>query len=131
MGSEILVISVLGFAAIFSYLIINLKSEDEYLNIIFQVLGVGLIIVAALFLPKISIDEQNYCVTVAENATVTGSQTSYDYTRLCFDNTSGTPTLFYVFSLWVVRIIALFMFVYFIIYLLKKLREKNKGKGYG
>lgn len=129
MGSEVLLITIIGFTAILSYLFVNFKANDSILNLIIQGLGVGFIIVLVFFLPKIAIDEQNYCVTVVDNATQVGATTSFDYERVCFENTSGTSSLFYVLSLWFMRVMASFLFIYFIYYVFKKGKDLRFRSG--
>ncbi|MHA1880242.1 MAG: hypothetical protein ACTSYG_07570 [Candidatus Heimdallarchaeota archaeon] len=126
MGSEILLISLIAFASILTYIFLNIKTEDSISRLIFQVLGIGFVVVIALFLPKIALDEQNYCVVVAENATIAGSTTNYDYTRVCFDNNSGTANLFYEVVLWVFRSLAAFMMVYLFYYLFTRIKGSRK-----
>jgi len=106
------------------YFIIHFQTKDSIVNAFIQIIGLGFIFVFLIILSVSVLDEQDYCSIVAENSTINGSTTTYDYNYFCYTNPNPTSTNFYQVVMWFIRIIAGFFLVY-IIYILGKALMAN------
>lgn len=83
-----------------------------------------------LFIPKALLDDTDFCEVAVANATVSGATTLYEYERVCFTNEDETYTLLYTTSMTIVVLIASYFLVYVIWYVLNKIREWLKSRGW-
>ena len=132
MGNSLVIIGVAVICFLILYVMFNLRTKDQAFNVMFQVIGLAFFLGLIILIPKVAVDDEQFCNVVVENATVSGGQTSYDYTRLCFDNPNDTSTTFFVAITWFVRIVSALFALYFGYHVLKWLIEKVPrwtGKG--
>lgn len=83
----------------------------------------GMIFLSALFIPKLLLDDSDFCSVKPVNATVTGSLTEYDYDHVCFDNPNNTNSTFFRFALITLSVCVFGWLVYLVKYLAVKIKE--------
>jgi len=118
MGNELLFFGILAVSFLVIYIISRINIDNEHLkglNIGLQLFGLGMVVILMILLPKVVMDDKDFCAILVENATVSGDSTSYDYVRSCFDNPNTTSTTFYKAVFWFFRVLIMFLGLYFII----------------
>lgn len=106
--------------AVILFLIYKEMDDDHKL---FRYFILGLIFLTMLFIPKVLLDDSDFCQTKPVNATVTGSLTEYQYDYVCTTNENNTATTFFRFALIIVTISIFYWMVYIIQYLFEKTRR--------
>lgn len=114
------ILGIALFCFIILYTILSLDKVHVYLKI-FTVLFILLI---AGLIPKMIIDQEDYCEIVQVNSTVTGNTTNYGYDRVCIQNNQRTASLFFRSWSFYMIIIAGYMLIFLLWYLLNKYMAK-------
>lgn len=124
--SAILVASMIGVSFILIALFYVL-GQDEETHYALKVILLAFILGIIVLLGKVSIDEQNYCDLVVSNSTVSGNTTSYSYDRVCEVNANSTASAFYNITLWVMRLVTLYLIISFSFQIFNYFNWKKKG----
>ena len=123
MANITLLIGIIAICFFLIYLVINIKIGDTSWNVVFQLLGLVVVFVLMLLIPKTGLDDKNFCYLTISNSSTVGDVTSYEYSRTCFDNPNNTSNTFYKsFNVFLYILIGL-LFVFFSYFLIKKLIE--------
>jgi hypothetical protein len=127
LGNELLFIGIIATSFLIFFIISKISISDEnfkWVNVGLQIFGLGMIIILMILLPKVVMDDKDFCAVLVKNATISGSTTSYDYERTCFDNPNTTSTIFYKIVFWFLRVIVFFLGIYFIMRTVLSLTKK-------
>lgn len=119
-----MVLGIALFCFILLYIVFNLDKAHVYLKIltvIFIIIVVGLI-------PKSIIDQEDHCELVPVNSTTDLNTTTYGYDYVCMQNEKGTAALFFKSWSWYVKLIAGYMIIFLLWYLLNKYISKLPGE---
>lgn len=109
MAGEVLVIGLGVVAFIMFYFSSTLEKEHVFLKLLTIFFGIFFI----LLIPKVAIDNHDYCEVVKINETVSGNLTTNGYDRLCYDNTSTTDNRFFWLAGSYFAIFVIYCFLYF------------------
>lgn len=118
------IIGIGVFLFIISYVLFKIGSGetgDGNKHFLLQLLLFFFLFFGIILLGKATLDSNNYCDTVV-NQTVEDSvtnTTTYTYDYVCIENTTSTSLTFYKGTLWLVRIFALYLLIYFTYEVLK------------
>ena len=83
-----------------------------------QLLVLGFILGCLLLVGKTAVDNQDTCAWNVVNSTTSGSVTSYGYEYQCIENTKNTNNVFFKSIVWFVKIVSIYIVLYFIYELL-------------
>jgi len=119
-----LLVGILGVAFLLVYFAFKWDTEEHYL---FQLLISFFFFSLLLLVPKAIVDNPNNCELVVNNQTVVNNVTSFTYRNECVTTTNMTHTIFYKTVLWLYRLFALYIFLYFnyVLWLKNKLINWN------
>ena len=131
MGGSILVASLAVVAGILLWLFNSLRDGEGKSNYALQIIILSFILGAVLLLGKTAYEYKDNCAWLVNESTTSGSTTSYSYMYSCSTNSSTTPGLFYEITVWVMRLIALYVFLAFIWELIQYLSGEKKRKQEG
>jgi len=130
MSGGVLVASLSIVAFILLFLYWKLSDEDGGSNRYpLQVIVFAFLLGIILLLGKVSVDYKDNCSWLVSNSTVSGSTTSYGYSYTCSTNVEKTANLFYDITLWIVRIITIYVFLIFAFAVMNFFAWKKKGGG--
>ena len=90
------------------------KAVNNKNHFLLQLLLLFFIISSVTLLGKVSYDAQDNCSFEMINSTIASNVTAYEYDYLCVDNINVTGLTFYKSTLWFFRLIALYVFGYFV-----------------
>ena len=97
---------------------LKLGSKDENggsSHFALQLLILGFILFFVLIIGKVAVDNNESCAwNVANSTAVNTSTVVYEYSYDCVANTKNTTTIFYKTVVWFVRLVALYIALYFI-----------------
>jgi hypothetical protein len=118
-------LGIVGF--LIAYLFFQSKDEKEHL--LLRILLLGILFGVFVLIGKASLDSTTQC-SLELNQTVTdGNTTNYSYAPICYSVTENTTALtFYKVTLWIVRLISLYLLVYFIWHVWKWFSAIISGK---
>ena len=108
------------FCFLLLYIVFNLEKNHVYLKI-FTVLFVCVFIA---LIPKVLIDEEDYCGFVVANTTIVANTTHFEYDRTCVPNTHKTTSLFFNAWSFYIGVILIYILIFLVWYLLNKYARK-------
>lgn len=140
-----LLVTSLAVAFLFSYILFQMsknareereKNGDEGVksnpaSIFIRGLCLMVILLSVYTAARVSLDESDYCETVPANATTSGSTVSYEYERVCFENTNATHENFFKMSLTIIIgfiVYVMFTLLYTGYLIAKDMLEQMKNK---
>lgn len=112
MGGIIVIISAGLIAALLIWLMTSLEKEQYP----FKLLLLFFVFYLFIIIGNESINEYNYCSWNVVNSTVSGNTVNYGMEFQCEENTSNNANTFYKTVLWLIRLIAILVFVYLLFY---------------
>lgn len=89
------------------------EGEGERSHWILQVLMLGFIVGVMVLIGKATMDDQDNCSWLTNSTTVTGNTTSYTHVYTCNDNANNTARTFYDVTVWILRIVGIYILLYF------------------
>lgn len=116
MGNITLLIGIGIFAIICIYMFFKLgeqQKETKQSHFILQLLILFFVLISLVLVGKVGLDDSNHCEFVNSNSTIVGNVTTNDYVYLCETNINSTSNIFYKTTLWFMRLILIYMFIYF------------------
>lgn len=108
--------TILGIGIVcFLVLYLAFKLDDKHTPL--KVLFLFFTIYLFLLIAKDVYDNKDFCEVIVQNKTVSGSVTSYEYNRVCFENEKNTPSVFYnmVNNILKISYVYLFLFTSYIV----------------
>ena len=130
MGLELVV--AIGIATtILVLLFAKFGSNEEEKHPFLQLILLFFIVGGLLLLGKAGLDHKENCEWLNTNSTVTGNTTSYNYSYTCSSLNKNTANVFYESMTWFLRILAIYVFLYFMWEILKFFNLIGGGKGEG
>lgn len=117
---------ILG-VGIFSFLICYFSFKLDDKHHLLRVLGLFFFVFSLILLPKVAIDNNNYCNIEISNTTIQGNITSYEYVYFCSPNTNTTDTAFYKLVIGFVSSFAMYVLVY-LSYFVLEFAKNSIGK---
>ena len=91
----------------------ELQGEKPTNHFVLQLMILFFILSSVLLLGKVGIDDSNHCDFVVTNSTIVGNVTNNSYDYLCSTNTNSTSFTFYKITLWFMRLLTAYIFIYF------------------
>jgi hypothetical protein len=110
-----LIIGGIGVALfVIVYMLFKLKTDtaDGNNHFLLQLLLLFLLIGGVVLLGKAVLDSNNDCSWLANNSTVSGAVTTYDYSYYCQESVNTTAHTFYSLTLWFARLVSLYIFFF-------------------
>lgn len=130
MAGSILVASLAVVAGILLFLYWKLSSEaDSSARYPLQVIVFAFLLGIIVLLGKVGYDYKDNCAWLVNSSTVVGSTTNYAYTYNCSTNTNNTANVFYDVTLWIARIITIYVFLTFAFEVINFFAWRKKGGG--
>ena len=126
MSGTIILASLAVVAGILLWLFNSLRDGEGNTNYALQIIILSFILGCILLIGKTAYEYKDNCSWLVSNSTSSGSTTSYEYSYTCDTNASGTPGMFYQITLWIMRIIALYVFLAFVWELIQFFMGKKK-----
>lgn len=123
MSDSLLLVGIVALCVIVLFLLYTFSTQESAFLIPMQILGLAFFLSLVILVPKVAVDNKDYCSLAVANSTVVGSTTSYEYTRVCITNTNTTSTTFYKMVLWGIRIFSVMLIIYLSYNLFKKATE--------
>lgn len=93
-----------------------------------QLILIGFVVGIIVMVGKIGIESYDNCSWLVLNSTTSGNTTTYGYDYACEDNPNGTASLFFQMTLWMMRLIILFMILAFAFDIIQYFGEQKKRK---
>jgi ABC-type thiamin/hydroxymethylpyrimidine transport system permease subunit len=127
MSGGVIVASLGVVGAILAFMFFKLGEREDGKHYALQVIILAFILGVVVLLGKTSVDYQDNCSWLVSNSTSVGFTTNYHYSYECSDNTNNTATSFYKITLWVTRLIALYLLLTFVFELFSFYDFKKRG----
>lgn len=102
----------------------SLKEEHKLLKLFIHLM----VITFLILVPKVMIDNNDYCEILANETITQDNVTTFDYTRVCFNNPNSTTTAFFKGMNWILISFALYIFIYLTYIIFTKLSEEVKQR---
>lgn len=130
MAGSILVASLGLIAAILLFLFWKLSEEtgNNY-KYPLQIMMFGFLLGVIVLLGKVAVDYEDNCSWLVNNSTTSGATTSYQYTYACSENPNNTARTFYSVTVWIARIVTIYLFFAFVLEVMNYFAWKKKGGG--
>lgn len=130
MGNPTILIGIglVTFALIYMFFRLGDKAEEGNNHFPLQLLMLFLILSCFVLIGKVTLDDQNFCSWNVVNSTTNGATTTYGYDYQCESNPNTTALTFYKTSLWIYRLVMLYVVGYIIYYILRWLGIIAGGK---
>lgn len=136
MGSVTLISGLAVVAVILLILFIIIRQLDlgngtttQYMIMnALQLILIGFVLGIVVMVGKVGVESYDNCSWLVLNSTTSGNMTSYGYDYQCETNTNGTASLFYQMTLWMMRLITLFMILAFAFDTIQYFGEQKKRK---
>jgi hypothetical protein len=113
MSSTVLIGGLAVVGAMLIALFFKLSDDPDKKHFLLQILFLGFIVFIMVLVGKASFDEKDHCNWLVSNSTTSGLTTSYDYVYSCSENTNSTHQTFYTLTVWIMRIVMIYVFLYF------------------
>ena len=114
MSGAILINSLAIVGALLLILFFKLNEAEDKKHFLLQLLLLGFVLGIIVLAGKTALDYKDDCSWLVNNDTVTGDTTSYNYTYQCHTNENNTASIFYNITVWVMRIVAIYILLYFV-----------------
>jgi len=124
MGGVIVLVGSIAIAFLLAYMLFKLGDREGKEHFLLQLLLLFMIMGCVLIAGKAVSDETDYCAWNMMNSTINSNVTSYSWEYECSDNTNNTNLTFFNLTLWFVRLLALYIMVYFIYSVFKYARKQ-------
>lgn len=95
-------------------LFFKLNSTEDNKHFLLQLLLLGFVLVIVVLIGKAALDYKDDCSWVVANSTTSGGYDIYNYNYQCHTNDKTTADTFYKITLWIMRIVAIYIFLYFV-----------------
>lgn len=118
MGGAILINSLAVVGVLLVILFFKLNDSEDKKHFLLQLLLLGFILGIAVLVGKTALDYKDDCSWLVMNDTISGDYTVYNYDYQCHENTNTTAETFYKVTTWIMRIVAIYIFLYFVYELL-------------
>lgn len=120
----ILALGIVGFLV--AYLFFQNKEDN---HVALRILMLGVLFGIFILLGKAGIDSTTECEPVLNQTVVNNLTTTYSYDTFCYQKTkSNTASILYKVTLWLVRLLGLYLLVYFIWEFFKWFSQIISGK---
>lgn len=129
MSGTILVGSLAVVSGILCFLFWKLDDNDAKSRFPLQVIVLGFLLGTIILLGKAAVDYNDNCSWLVDNSTVSGATTSYSYSYQCDTNSNNTSRIFYGVTVWISRIIAIYLFLTFSLQIFEYFKWRKKGGG--
>lgn len=103
-----------GMILVFLFFKLGNNDKDEQKHYLLQLLLLFFILSIVVLIGKVGLDYKNPCAWLVANDTVSGNTTSYTYTYECGVESNTTAEKFYNLTVWVMRIVATYVCLYFL-----------------
>lgn len=113
MSATPLIMGLAVVAGILCFLFWKLGQDPDKKHFLLQVLFLSFIVFVIVLLGKASYDYKDNCSWLVANSTSSGSTTSYEYTYECDANDNATHSSFYNLTTWIMRIVVIYLFLYY------------------
>ena len=113
MSGAILINSLAIVGAMLLILFFKLNDAEDKKHFLLQLLILGFVLGIILLAGKTALDYKDDCSWLVNNSTTSGSTSTYEYAYTCHTNTNTTANTFYNVTVWVMRIFAVYMLIYF------------------
>lgn len=123
MEGILLLLAIFAIGCVLLFSAYKISIEDYGVLQIFLVICA---VIAFMLVPKVALDYKDHCSLVPTNMTSAESGVEYGYDYVCVENTKTTATTFYVFIIWVARILTFYSFMYGVFKLYKYIKERTK-----
>ena len=114
MGNPTLLIGIgiVTFCLIYMFFKLGEQATHENNHFPLQLLMLFLILSSFTLIGKVTLDDKDFCSWNVVNATTSGATTTYDYDYQCSTNPNTTAETFYRVSIWIFRLVGLYVFIY-------------------
>lgn len=121
MGNPTLLIGIglVTFALIYMFFKLGDKATEDNHHFPLQLLMLFIILSLFALMGKVSLDDKDFCSWNVVNSTTIGYTTTYGYDYQCETNPNTTADTFYKISLWIFRLVSLYVLGYLIYYIFK------------
>ena len=109
---------------IFCFLLLYIAFNLEKNHVWFKIFTVLFVIVFLALVPKVLVDEEDYCGFVVTNSTMLGNTTSFQYGHQCVPNTYQSTSLFFKGWAFFLGFTMVYILVFLVWYLLNKYMSK-------
>lgn len=111
--------SVLSFLLILLFIKLGDGKKDENgdsknPHIFLQILLLGFILGTFVIIGKAGLDGQNNCEWLVNQTVFNGSTTSYTHSYNCQSDTTNTASTLYNLTVWIMRLVGIYIFCYLI-----------------
>jgi hypothetical protein len=113
MAGAILVASLGISAAILLFLYYKVTDRSDGKHYAMQVILLSFLLGIILLLGKVAIDYEDNCAWNVANSTRVNGVDIYNYTYTCSENTNNTARTFYNITLWITRLVAIYLLMTF------------------
>lgn len=127
MGGGVLVAGLGVVGVLLILLFFKLGEREDEKHFVLQMFFLAFIVFVMVLIGKTAIDYKDDCDWHMSNSTVVGNITSYDYVYECNVNTNSTSSTFYDMTVWIMRIVVIYLFLYFAIEVFYFLRDRARG----
>jgi hypothetical protein len=104
------------------------QGEDKT-HLLLRILMLGALFGIFVLIGKAGLDSNTSCELLVNASVVDGNSTSFTYEPVCYQITqSNTASIFYNITLWIVRLISLYLVIYFIYEVFKWFARILSGK---
>jgi hypothetical protein len=108
-------------------LFFKLGEREDNKHFLLQLIFLGFIVFVMILIGKTTIDYNDNCSWLVTNSTTSGSLTSYQYSYQCSTNNNNTASSFYDVTVWIFRIVIIYLFLYYAIEAFNYLAFRKKG----
>lgn len=116
-----LLLSAIGIVLFVMIVLFNRLGNNESggsSHYLLQLLVLGFILGCLILVGKTAVDNQDVCAWNIVNSSSVGGVTSYGYEYQCIENTKNTTNIFFKSIIWFVKIVSIYIVLYFIYELL-------------
>ena len=130
MGNPTILIGIglVMFGLIYMFFRLGDKAEEGNNHFPLQLLMLFLILSCFTLIGKVTLDYQDFCSWNVVNSTTNGATTTYGYDYQCETNPNSTADIFYKTSLWIFRLVSMYVIGYIMYYVLRWINDIVRGK---
>lgn len=105
--------TIIAGIGIVCYILVYIATKLEEKHAFLKFLFISFSLFTMLLIPKVSLDNKNYCSFEISNTTVLGDYVGYNYDYFCRTNTNNTIDTFYKSYLTILIVFAIYIVVFF------------------
>ena len=109
--NELVLIAGVGVAS-FLLLYLAFRCLDKE-HVLWKLITVFFVLFLITIIGKVGYDSSTYCQLYINNSTDVGDTTSFGYVEHCFEESNQTYLSFFKITQWIIRVFAMYMFVYY------------------